>query len=304
MKCFAPLRLKVRGATNLSGAPVFVPCGRCFACKQNNRNSWSFRLHNEASSCLNSFFFTLTYNPKYVPKIKICNSIFKTVSKRDVQLFIKRLRKNSGLKFTYYIISEYGPRTNRPHYHGIIFLYSKIDKDNLQKFISSSWFLGFCRVDSLSLARIEYVTAYTFKECEPRFKKYQLPNFRLTSRRPALGSSFLEDYNNFDLIKAIENGLTNIKYNDKFINIPRYYKNKIAPTSNSYEDLENIYNTLSFQNDYNIKKFYKYYKIKYPNWDNKQILSYIFHNSNLTHNQLRFTIKQIFKNGKVQNLYD
>lgn len=47
--------------------------------------------------------------------------VFKSVRKRDVQNWIKRARKLLDKPFTYYITSEYGPTTLRPHYHGILF---------------------------------------------------------------------------------------------------------------------------------------------------------------------------------------
>lgn len=57
--------------------------------------------------------------------------MFNSVRKKDVQDWIKRARqrrKRLALKndepeqkFTFFITSEYGPRTLRPHYHGVIF---------------------------------------------------------------------------------------------------------------------------------------------------------------------------------------
>lgn len=50
---------------------------------------------------------------------------FNSVRKEDIQLWIKASRqyaKRHDLPdFTYFIASEYGPRTLRPHYHGILF---------------------------------------------------------------------------------------------------------------------------------------------------------------------------------------
>ena len=46
---------------------------------------------------------------------------FNSVRKRDIQLWLKRSRKQLNKKFTYYITSEYGPGTLRPHYHGLLF---------------------------------------------------------------------------------------------------------------------------------------------------------------------------------------
>lgn len=51
---------------------------------------------------------------------------FNSVRKEDVQLWLKRnrtrsVRENPEFDFTYFITSEYGPRTLRPHYHGVFF---------------------------------------------------------------------------------------------------------------------------------------------------------------------------------------
>lgn len=57
--------------------------------------------------------------------------MFNSVRKKDVQDWIKRARerrrkdaKKTGMPeqtFSFYITSEYGPRTLRPHYHGVLF---------------------------------------------------------------------------------------------------------------------------------------------------------------------------------------
>lgn len=57
--------------------------------------------------------------------------MFNSVRKKDVQDWIKRARQRrrrdaekTGMPeqtFTFYITSEYGPRTLRPHYHGVLF---------------------------------------------------------------------------------------------------------------------------------------------------------------------------------------
>lgn len=50
------------------------------------------------------------------------------LSKRDVQLFLKRLRKyvykNTRERLRYFIVGEYGPKTYRPHYHLLLFFSS------------------------------------------------------------------------------------------------------------------------------------------------------------------------------------
>lgn len=72
---------------------------------------------------------------------------FAVACKRDVQNFIKRLRflisKTSipayEQKIRYYISCEYGPKTFRPHYHGILFFDSPLLSTKITDFIVSAW---------------------------------------------------------------------------------------------------------------------------------------------------------------------
>ena len=54
--------------------------------------------------------------------------MFNSVRKKDVQDWLKRGRKKlSDKPFTYFITAEYGPRTLRPHYHGVLFGVSALE---------------------------------------------------------------------------------------------------------------------------------------------------------------------------------
>ena len=73
---------------------------------------------------------------------------FGVVSKKDVQNFLKRLRwriskipniTKDESKIRYYLSSEYGPSTYRPHYHGILFFDSKKILDKIKSLIVMSW---------------------------------------------------------------------------------------------------------------------------------------------------------------------
>lgn len=73
---------------------------------------------------------------------------FGVVSKKDIQNFLKRLRwriskipniTKDESKIRYYISSEYGPTTYRPHYHGVIFFDSKKILDKIKSLIVMSW---------------------------------------------------------------------------------------------------------------------------------------------------------------------
>lgn len=115
MACLTPF--VVKDANNCS---VPVPCGKCPPCLARRVSGWSFRLMQERNHSLTANFITLTYDTKHVP---ITRNGFMSLSKRDLQLFFKRLRKISvrSVRIKYYAVGEYGGRSFRPHYHLILF---------------------------------------------------------------------------------------------------------------------------------------------------------------------------------------
>lgn len=67
-------------------------------------------------------FITLTYNDEHLP----CDG---SVSKREFQLFMKRLRRQiEPVRIKFYGCGEYGSKLGRPHYHILIFGYDFPDK--------------------------------------------------------------------------------------------------------------------------------------------------------------------------------
>ena len=69
---------------------MLVPCGRCVACLANKQNDWAVRLLAELQDSLYAHFLTLTYTDHDLPRSEEGHS---TLCRRDVQLFMKRLRK-------------------------------------------------------------------------------------------------------------------------------------------------------------------------------------------------------------------
>lgn len=194
MECFHPL--SIRNPKWLDGdtkAPrwIAVPCGKCAACLTNRRTELANRIQWEASSHINNIFFTLTYDEPNIPFQQVGEFVCPSVSKTDCQKFLKRLRQSllrSGLsgKFRYILVSEYGPTTYRPHYHGIIFGFeynSGIAHYHIQK----AWQLGFVQADTLRDGGGNYVAKYILRPSS--VPKFYPKNFALWSRRPALGSA-------------------------------------------------------------------------------------------------------------------
>lgn len=90
-------------------------------------------------------------------------------SVRDLQLFLKRFRKNltklSYEKVRYYAVSEYGPIHYRPHYHLLFFFDKEVTLSHFREVLHKSWTYG--RIDS-SLSRgkcSSYVSAYVNSSC-------------------------------------------------------------------------------------------------------------------------------------------
>lgn len=110
---------------HINGIDFPVPCGRCEACLKRKTSDWALRIESLSKKYV-SFFFTLTYTEKDVPRNCFGDRV---VCRKDITDFLKRFRQNlvrhidENFKIKYFICSEYGPnKTNRPHYHGLIFV--------------------------------------------------------------------------------------------------------------------------------------------------------------------------------------
>lgn len=102
-------------------------------------------------------------NDNAFPQFK---GLLKYINYRDYQLFAKRFRKylftkiGSYEKISSYVVSEYSPRTFRPHFHILFFFDSDEVAKNIRQAVYQSWRLG--RVDT-QLARDSagsYVSGY------------------------------------------------------------------------------------------------------------------------------------------------
>ena len=145
------------------------------------------------------------------PQHNIYQSGFGFCYKPDIQKFIKRLRIKiirkygnvSQSKIRYFVASEYGPVTFRPHYHGILFCDDARIAEDLPRLISSCWTL--CtpeRIDVqyVSGAAPQYVAKYVNGFARlPKVLQTQLTRpFHLASKNPALGAFKVDEKEIFD----------------------------------------------------------------------------------------------------------
>lgn len=196
--------------------PVSVRCGKCLPCLMDKRNDWSFRLEQEFKYCKRgAMFLTLTYDQKHLPSDL-------SVSKRDVQLFMKRLRKRDQTNsLRYFAVGEYGSRFRRPHYH--ILLFGAVESDVRSAWIDSKGNpIGIVHVGRVTSASVAYVTKYIVQS--DSYVDGREKPFTLMSRKYGIGGKYLTDemvawHREDDRNYAVRDG--------KKIRLPRFYKEKI-----------------------------------------------------------------------------
>lgn len=201
----------------LTNTKMGVPCGKCPACFARRTSQWSFRLMQEEQQSSSAHFITLTYDTKHVP---ITKNGFMGLAKRDVQLFLKRLRKLNPEKLKYFAVGEYGGRTKRPHYHLILFN-AAIDT------IQPAWNLGDVHYGTVGGASIGYTLKYMSKvsKIPMHANDDRLPEFGLMSKK--LGANYLTDaMRAWHLADPDKRMYVNL-LDGKKIAMPRYYKEKV-----------------------------------------------------------------------------
>lgn len=226
---------------------IYVQCGSCAACTVRRTREWSDRLliHQTMMPEKSAIFATFTYDNEHLPE----NS---SLDKKDCQLFFKRLRKylhtyypNKVKNLKYYLTGEYGPQTQRPHYHAIIFglkvndsfkypifeddkgfIHVKAQKYQLvrtQELISKIWNLGQVDIDVFNEKTGSYVAGYVQKKVyglkasrEFYEKKGRIAPFSLMSK--SIGRAYVLEHA-VELKKKLEYSIRGVKRI-----IPRYFR--------------------------------------------------------------------------------
>lgn len=212
---------------------VSLPCGKCVECLQSYSTEWANRCVLEASLHSSNCMITLTY--------AVSDG---SVHKRDVQLFMKRLRKFVKVPVRFFLSGEYGKKGKRPHYHVIIFGWRPPDLEYFftrdehfvykSKCVSDVWLgkkddvwknlprlAGFISVEDVTYKSAKYCAKYLQKLSDVP-NGCELP-FTLMSLRPAIGlNAFKPSW--IDVGKMYISG--------REVGIPRYFRRKFG---DSYE---------------------------------------------------------------------
>lgn len=198
-----------------------VGCGRCVPCLRKKQIDWCFRLNKELKASASACFLTLTYNPETIPYTEGGYTLLR----KDFQDFMKRLRKHAKTtKIKYYACGEYGDKTERPHYHAIVFNLPK----PFDKYIQKAWKFGHIHVGTVTEQSIFYTTKYALKGLRRKNpldvdKWGREPQFQLMSN--GLGISYIK-HTIIDYLQTNGTKLLTIQGGAKK-KLPRYYIDKM-----------------------------------------------------------------------------
>jgi len=191
-----------------------VPCGECAFCLQNRRSAWMFRVHHEMRTQeYPGWFITMTYDEKHVPR----RGDRLSLRFRDVQLFLKRVRK-ANYYAKYICVGEYGGQTGRPHYHILLWT------DAPPLVLESHWKLGRFHFGQLTMASAMYTLKYII---QPRVRKDDVVEPTRAQFSKGLGLAFLSCAQYEHLTSDFDNPEMFSYIDGKKVAIPRYYRSKI-----------------------------------------------------------------------------
>lgn len=204
--------------------PLQIPCGQCIGCRLDYSREWANRCLLEASYHKESWFATITYNDEHLPRSFSADPetgevLFPSAPlvKRDFQLFLKRVRKNSGQKIRFFAAGEYGTNSFRPHYHVLLFGLILQDLEPYKKsrqgypyftspLLDKCWTdehgesKGYIVVGKLTWETCAYTARYVMKkqkgpDAAQAYAALGLtPEFSLMSRRPGIARQYYDDH--------------------------------------------------------------------------------------------------------------
>lgn len=224
-----------------SGVPIKLPCGKCPGCKMESARQWTMRIMHEVKLHNQSCFLTLTYSNEHLPPVG-------TLVKRDLQLFLKRVRKwreVPGLR--YFACGEYGDINKRPHYHAIFCNQDFPDKRKFSEntrgdprftsqILSELWPFGHSELGEVNFDSAGYVARYVLKKqtgssayVDDFYTVYdadgvchrRLTEFTCMSLKPGLGSGYFAKYGNEVAVHD------NVVVNGRLVRPPKYYDTQI-----------------------------------------------------------------------------
>lgn len=179
----------------LHGTLMLSPCGKCYLCRDLDKQDLTIRLYQESLMHGQSSFITLTFSDDFYSPER---------SFDDVKAFRKLLRDDYGIKQAY-IVEEFGEQTHRRHFHMAAFGrdFSGLDESEsykeglrINRELEMLWGKGQVIVCPITPDTCAYVAGYMQKKSETAEKAKDNefePRGRSMSSR-GLGRSYCEKY--------------------------------------------------------------------------------------------------------------
>lgn len=187
-------------------------------------------------------FVTLTYSDDFVPSDY-------SLKPKHAQDWIKRLRKRvQPAKLRFFLVGEYGDKTNRPHYHAILFGYpscsytrpivSKTSNCPCKPctILQETWNYGHTHLGTLTKDSAQYTASYTIKKMTSKDDDRldgRHPEFSRQSNRPGIGALFVDKIakalpSEYGALALVDDDVPSfIKYGASSHPIGKYLKRKV-----------------------------------------------------------------------------
>lgn len=190
-------------------------------------------------------FVTLTYDDEHLPSDG-------SVSIVEYQLWLKRLRKAfAPRRFRFFIVGEYGDKSERPHYHAALFNYPTCARGRTRRrpgstrpiwrgccasceLVGNTWKKGDVDLGILEANSAQYISRYTVKKMtavDDIRLRGRHPEFSKQSRRPGIGHDFMHEVASQWLRFNLETSRTDVpsvlRHGQKMLPIGRYLKRRL-----------------------------------------------------------------------------
>lgn len=273
---------RIKNKSILPNSPEFldVPNRLCHKNRQREKSDWEVRTYFEHKAAVCEFFVTLTFTNGFVPRLPDGRLAF---CPRYIDLFIKRLRnilvRDYNLPdgcMSYFVVSEYGKTTHRPHHHGMFFFSCPVSFGVFFLAVRKAWIYGFSDIEVPREEKVLcYVSKYVCKDIfcmDPRTSKddpsingkfkpsvdgyddYEYDVTLYNFHRQSLGygrcmENFLkeEDYMRGYLMLSfgsIDSPIT------RYYKIPKYFIDRNLKTREFYVDETGKKRSVSYNNDF------------------------------------------------------
>lgn len=243
---------------------LVVPCGKCTDCQNSKRAQFVARCKYELKDNPFCYFITFTYDDEHlinlfwkksfvINKRRLIKKYLEEhngkvfaydkflLNKDDAFELLKNIRsefKKMNLFPKYYLTSEYGTLSHRPHMHALLFFPRQLDTDFLSKKLLSLWKRGNVSVYPAVDACINYVAKHQVKDdCGSKYQQKLAPIFALQSKKIGIAmlqdSSVLSNWRNGLRFGRIPN--TSYKYA-----LPRYIVKYFKPNGYTDDELDKM----------------------------------------------------------------